>query len=60
LNIDDAVVFDCASQASTSAGCTTTVTSPNPMGNALQWVVHLRMYPPETSTPGDGEDTLPP
>jgi hypothetical protein len=28
-DIDDAVVFDCASQAATAAGCTTTVTSPN-------------------------------
>jgi hypothetical protein len=28
-NIDDAVVFDCAAQASTSAGCTTTVVSSN-------------------------------
>jgi hypothetical protein len=28
-DIDDAVVFDCASNAATAAGCTTTVTSPN-------------------------------
>jgi hypothetical protein len=101
VNIDDAVVFDCASQASTSAGCTTTVTSPNPMGNygmtiwypctsagpagtnccylapvgyatpSNGWCIstssnsfiisnEIRMYPPETSTPGDSEDTLPP
>jgi hypothetical protein len=32
-NIDDAVVFDCASQASTSAGCTTTVVSSDPAYN---------------------------
>jgi hypothetical protein len=32
-NIDDAVVFDCASQASTDAGCTTTVTSPIASGD---------------------------
>jgi hypothetical protein len=48
-NIDDAVVFDCASQASTIAGCTTTVTSPDAVGNYDMTI----WYPCTSATPAD-------
>jgi hypothetical protein len=48
-NIDDAVVFDCASQASTSAGCTTTVVSSN---TAYNYDLTI-WYPCKSPSPAD-------
>ncbi len=48
-NIDDAAVFDCASQASTPAGCTTTVVSSN---TAYNYDVTV-WYPCTNQTPAN-------
>ena len=48
-NIDEAVVFNCASQASTPAGCTTTVVSSDPSYNYDLTV----WYPCPNQTPAD-------